>query len=1062
MVVLAFALPVAAGLALLIYHFYDQERAEIERDSLLTARSLVHAVDRDLRAGILVASVLASSPSMQAGDLPAAYAQARLTLSDDFPGFNFVLSDADGVQLFNTLRAYGPLQPDPDNVARIRRVFDTGKPAVSDLFIGGVLRRPIVAVHVPVWRDGKVVYCLSVGMEPQRMGRVLSEARLPPDRIVGVLDSQGVFVARSHEPRESVGMRTHPAVLASLRQMPEAAVVTDTLEGVPVFAMYSRSEDTGWAVVVGVPRSAVLNEVLSSVSWVTLTQCLLLAIGLCMAWLLGGRIGKSVRALSDATAALGSGAPLAPALAHELEHAAFREAGEAAAMLLKVEAELERHRHKLESLIAERTAQLEVVNEQMQQARDAAQASNLRLRESEQEALERELRIRTVMDNVREGIITLDERGIVASFNGAASAIFGYAPEEVIGANVQCLMPPELRPAHHAGMVRYLAGGEPAVIGKERVVLPGLRKDGSTFLLELAISAIEVQGRTLFVGILRDVTEQRRAEQALMAAMEQAQQASQAKSAFVANMSHELRTPMNAVLGMAHLLGNTGMSIEQRRYVDMIRSSGEALLFILNDILDFSKIEAGKVELHDERFDLDDVLHAVASIMGVNAGDKALELAIGVQPDVPRALVGDAMRLQQVLVNLTGNALKFTPHGDVALLVDCVTMGADAATLRLRVRDTGIGISADQQQRLFSPFTQADSSMTRLYGGTGLGLTISKSLVELMGGTLEMRSASGEGSEFTITVPFALADCEAAPTLASAALPAGLRVLVVDDHATSRACVAMTAAGLGWHAETAASGAQALDLLGRAGEAFDVVLADWQLPDMNGLSTLAAIGTLPAAPPVIVMAGAYERGTLLAQHGPAHPVAMLTKPVTARSLADAVSMALAECGDGAPPSVQPIVELAARSGAVEQVEQDERQDASGAPANGPASARLTARLLLVEDNPVNQMVARGILEQQGAHVDVANNGADAVALLRERSAEYDLVLMDVQMPVMDGYSATRAIRHELGLTLPVLAMTAGVLDAERQHCIDAGMDDFIGKPLDIEQMLATIRRHLAR
>jgi CheY-like chemotaxis protein/two-component sensor histidine kinase len=441
----------------------------------------------------------------------------------------------------------------------------------------------------------------------------------------------------------------------------------------------------------------------------------------------------------------------------------------------------------------------------------------------------------------------------------------------------------------------------------------------------------------------------------------------------------------------------------------------------LNDILDFSKMQAGKVEAHPVRFKLDDVLHSLAAIMSVSAGDKDLELCLGVEPDVPRTLVGDALRLQQILINLAGNAIKFTAQGEVSVLVERVARSP--LMLRFSVRDTGIGMSEEQLSRLFSPFTQGDLSTTRRYGGTGLGLTISKGLVELLGGTIHVKSAPDEGSEFQFTLPLAVDD-DAEP----ARQAARRHVLVVDDNHTSRTFLGKTIQAWNWTCDCAASGEEALELL-RSGSVYDVALVDGQMPGMDGPEAMRALREL-APIPVICMVNGYARGKLMQHMASASASAMLTKPVTSSSLFDVVQTAMAQ-SQAAPEGAQAPTRPAAFSG---------------------------SHILLVEDNPINQNVARGILEQAGAVVTVADNGLVAVELLR--AGGYDLVLMDVQMPVMDGFNATRIIRDELGLTLPVIAMTAGVMESEREQCIAAGMDDFIAKPIDVEQMFATMQRHL--
>jgi signal transduction histidine kinase/CheY-like chemotaxis protein len=518
-----------------------------------------------------------------------------------------------------------------------------------------------------------------------------------------------------------------------------------------------------------------------------------------------------------------------------------------------------------------------------------------------------------------------------------------------------------------------------------------------------------------------------------------AEAASRAKGVFLANMSHEIRTPLNAVLGIAHLLNGTTLQPAQRDYLQMISASGEALLRILNDILDYSKVEAGKLDLVQAEFALSDLIDTLASIMTVNAAPRDLELVIGIDPEVPSHFNGDSHRLLQVLINLTGNAIKFTLQGEVVLNVTLARRDGDAAQLRFEVRDSGVGISPEKQAQLFAPFMQADARVARNFGGTGLGLAICKRLVELMQGEIGVQSVEGKGSTFWFTVPLTVV--HKLPSGAAVVPIVPRHAMVVDDNDVARDFACRSLERMGWTLAPFASGADALaavrTTVSTGQGAFDVVLIDWKMPDMDGLQTAKAMREIEGLvqPPIVIMVTAFSREqVMLSPHADAVD-AVIGKPATASKILDAVMEAQAR----------------------------RRGDAFSHAHRKPyAPARSVNRLkglriLLVEDNYINQQVARGVLGAEGALITAADNGQDAVDLLLHDATAFDLVLMDVQMPVLDGVEATRRLRQE-GIQLPIIAMSAGVTQEERDLCAAAGMNDFIAKPIEPQVAVQTIRR----
>ena len=519
----------------------------------------------------------------------------------------------------------------------------------------------------------------------------------------------------------------------------------------------------------------------------------------------------------------------------------------------------------------------------------------------------------------------------------------------------------------------------------------------------------------------------KQAEAVMREARDLAERVARARSAFLANMSHEIRTPMNAVLGFVELILDTELTTEQRRALELVRSSSEALLMILNDILDYSKIEAEHLELEAIPFDISKVVHATASLLAVRAREKHLELLAEVDADVPRAVRGDPTRLRQVLMNLIGNAIKFTEQGEVVVSVGA-TQTDGTVRLSFAVRDTGIGIAPEHIGSVFKEFTQADSTMTRRYGGTGLGLAISQRLVKLMGGEIGVKSELGRGSEFAFSVTLPVESTSPARASALAAL-GGRRMLIVDDNQTNRRILREMLAAEGIKVDEASTAAEGLAALRKV--RYDIAILDVQMPDMDGFQLATAVrGEKKIAKTNLLMLtsagqrGDGERCRELGIRG------YLTKPISRSDLLEALATVLA----GSP---------------------EETGTPDVVTRHTIAESRTTLRVLLAEDNPVNQQVAVAMLVKRGHEVHVSSNGREAVDAVKER--DYDVVLMDIQMPEMDGFEATHAIRAlPKGKDLPIIGLTAHALSGERERCLSHGMTEYLAKPFKAHELFALV------
>ena len=718
---------------------------------------------------------------------------------------------------------------------------------------------------------------------------------------------------------------------------------------------------------------------------------------------------------------------------------------------------------------------LAISSKEMQQLYDnLRQSSETRIKNAQD-------RTRMIIDHALDGVITVDEAGVIVDWNPQAEILFGWTKEEIVGQPlIEKIIPPEFREGHHRGFQCYLQTRQATMLNK-RIEVSVLNRKGEQFSAELSVNPFTVEGRTIFSAFIRDITEQKEAEQSLRLAKETAEQAAKAKSEFLATMSHEIRTPMNGIIGMTGLLLDTHLTPEQHQFAETVRSSGEALLTIINDILDFSKIEAGKLDFEIIDFDLRVAMEDTLDLLAEKAGNAGLELVGCVDDLVPTHLKGDPGRFRQVLLNLVGNAIKFTKEGYVSVRVSLLDETVDTATIRVAVTDTGIGVDSTAQPLLFQPFQQADNSMTRQFGGTGLGLAICKKLVEQMGGTIGIDSQLGQGSTFWFTAHY-LKQSKPPTTRPTKDLN-GLRLCCIDNHPVNRQLLVEYSKAWGLRTTCASTPAEGLAMIQRAkdqGEPFHIAIVDMEMPGMDGMELARVIKAEPQIADIqlILLSSFGQRGD--AKEAKAAGFSgYLTKPIRQNVLKQVLETVSALESGNLDQADTPVI---TRFSSLE------------------SKKMRSHRILVVDDHQVNQQLAIMMIERLGHRCDIAANGQEALDAIQK--IPYDLIFMDCQMPEMDGFEATRKIREwerEGGrgercarrserqgngqrvpsqftdhveretnnkrhrtTHLPIIAMTANAMRGDREACLAAGMDDYLWKPVKPEHLAHKLDKWLPK
>jgi len=665
-------------------------------------------------------------------------------------------------------------------------------------------------------------------------------------------------------------------------------------------------------------------------------------------------------------------------------------------------------------------------------------------KQAEEALRESEEKFRAISSSAQDAILMMDHRGAISFWNRAAERIFGWTEEEAVGKKLHDLLASEkYRDGYREGFKKFIRTGEGPAVGKN-LELSALRKNGAEFPVELSLSAVNLKGRWNAIGIIRDITDRKQAEKMLKQEKEKADLASRTKSNFLANMSHEIRTPMNAVIGFSDMLLDTALDRDQREYAQTVKKSAEALLYLINDILDFSKIEAGKLDFEDIFFDPELVAYDVCEMMRPQLGLKPVEILCRIGDGLPSRVRGDAGRFRQVLTNLMSNACKFTDSGEVELSIDLEEETDTRVRLYTTVRDTGIGIAKNRLSAIFKAFQQADGSTTRVYGGTGLGLTISRQIAEYMEGDIRAESSPGRGSIFHFTAWLKKAKEKKTKRRFPVSL-SGKRVLIADDNRANLDILTHALRRVGMKVTALQNSRDIVPSLKKAVESdrpFYICIFDIQMPGMNGYEVVEKIrnsGHEFRDIPLMAFSSLMERDANLCKE--AGFDAYLNKPINRNRLYQMIENVASGKNDRKAHAEERRI----------STQYSVRED-----------VKHSIYILLTEDNPVNQKLAKLMLEKAGYRVEVAGNGKEAVEKYTCNPEDFDLIFMDIQMPKMDGLEATRMIRGRGFSTVPIIAMTASAMKGDMEKCLEAGMNDYITKPIRRERVLDALEKYVLK